>query len=53
MAFWDETTNYFKSDYSPLRDMAKLIYSIISQKVVDGSGWNFVDRFGVWHGRTD
>ena len=25
----------------------------ISQKVVDGSGWNFVDRSGVWQGQTD
>ena len=25
----------------------------ISQKVVDGSGWNFVDRFVVCQGRTD
>jgi len=25
----------------------------ISQKVVDGSGWNFVDRLGVWQGWTN
>ena len=25
----------------------------ISQKVVDGSGLNFLDMFGVWQGRTD
>ena len=25
----------------------------ISQKAVDGSRWNFVDRLGVWQGRTD
>ena len=24
----------------------------ISQKVVDGSGWNYVYRLGVWRGRT-
>jgi len=24
-----------------------------SQKVVDGSGWNLVDRLGVWHGRIN
>ena len=25
----------------------------ITQKVVDGLGWNLVDRLGVWHGRND
>ena len=25
----------------------------MSQKVVDGFGWNFVDRVGVWQGWTD
>jgi len=25
----------------------------ISQKVVDGSQWNFVDRLGMWQGRSD
>ena len=43
----------FLSDSSPLRDRAKLIYSTISQNVVDGFGWNLVDRLGVWQGRID
>ena len=49
----DLTTRFFKSDYSPSRDMAKLIYNITSQKVVDGFGQNFVDTLGVQQGRSD
>ena len=37
----------FFSDAFPLRDRAKLIYSTISQKVVDGFGWNLVDRLDM------
>ena len=31
----------------------KTIYSMISQKVVDGFTLNLVDTFGVWQGRID
>ena len=32
----DQTTRIFLCDSSPLRDRVKMIYSTISQKVVDG-----------------
>ena len=43
----------FLIDSSPLRDRAKPIFRTISQKVVDGFGWNWVDMLGVWQGRND
>ena len=50
---WIQELFNFQSDYSPLRDRAKLIYSTISQKVVDGFGQKLVDRLGVWQGQID
>ena len=47
----DSSYENFKSDSSPLRDYAKPIYRMISQKVVDGFGQNLVDRLGAWQGR--
>ena len=35
------------SDPSPLRDMAKMIFSTISQMVLHGFGRNLVDRMGL------
>ena len=43
----------FLSDFSPLRDRAKLIYSTTSQKVVGRFGRNLVDRLGASQGRID
>ena len=48
-----ECLSSFLSDSSPLRDRAKLIYSMISQKVVDGFRRNLVDTLVVSQGRID
>ena len=48
----DPTTIIFLGDSSPLRGQ-KMIYSTISQKVVDGFGRNLVDMLGVSQWRID
>ena len=49
----DPTTRIFKVILHHWERGPKTIYSTISQKVVDGFGWNLVGRLSVWQGQTD
>ena len=49
----DPTTRIFKVILHQWEIRPKMICSMISQKIVDRFGWNFVDTLGVWQGRID
>ncbi len=50
---WIRLVEFFKVILHHWEIGPKTTYSTISQKVVDGFGWNLVDRLGVWPRQND